>query len=150
VDAYPGITFPAIVTQIRKAAINVQNVITYDVVLSVDNSELRLLPGMTANVRILINTIKNTLRVPNAALRFRPAGTTQTGRKERGTSTIYVLSDDGRPRPVQVKTSLSDGSFTAISSDELHEGDLVIIGSTASGSTTTPAPMQGPPRGPGF
>jgi HlyD family secretion protein len=149
VDAYPGITFPAVVTQIRKAAINVQNVITYDVVLSVSNSELRLLPGMTANVRILTSTIKDTLRVPNAALRFRPAGVTQNARRETGASTIYTLAPDGTPRSVQVGTKLSDGTVTAVSGSGLHEGDLVIIASTAS-TSPAPTPMQGRPRGPGF
>jgi HlyD family secretion protein len=149
VDAYPGVTFPAVVNQIRKAAINVQNVISYDVVLSVDNSQLRLLPGMTANVRILTNTIKDTLKAPNAALRFRPAGATQTTRKERGAHTVYLLPPDGTPRPVQVTTSLSDGNFTAVSSNDLHSGDLVIVGSAASTPATTTR-TQGPPRGPGF
>jgi HlyD family secretion protein len=149
VDAYPGIAFPAVVAQIRKAAINVQNVITYDVVLSVENSELRLLPGMTANVRILTSTIKNTLKVPNAALRFRPAGATQTSRNERGTPTIYVLSANGTLRPVQVHTTLTDGLFTAVLGNDLHEGDPVIIGSITPTSTPSTS-MQGPPRGPGF
>jgi HlyD family secretion protein len=148
VDAYPGVTFPAVVTQIRKAAINVQNVVSYDVVLSVDNTELRLLPGMTANTRIFTNTVQDTLKVPNAALRFRPAGVSQPARRERGLSTIYILAPDGTARPVQVTTSLTDGSFTA-ASGELHEGDLVIVGSTASTPAATTA-TQGPPRGPGF
>jgi HlyD family secretion protein len=148
VDAYSGVTFPAVVSQIRKAAINVQNVITYDVVLSVDNADLRLLPGMTANVRILTNTIKNTLRIPNAALRFRPAGTAQTVRKEKGRQSIYGLAIDGKPQPIQVTTGLSDGSFTAVSSTELHAGDPVIIASATSNPTAATRP-QGP-RGPGF
>jgi HlyD family secretion protein len=149
VDAYPGVTFPAVVSQIRKAPINVQNVITYDVVLSVDNSQLRLLPGMTANARILTSAIKNTLKVPNAALRFRPAGTTQTTRKEKSHQSVYIPGPGGTPRAVQVTTSLSDGSFTAVSSRELHSGDLVIVSSTAPTPATTPR-TQGPPRGPGF
>jgi HlyD family secretion protein len=145
VDAYPGVTFPADVYQMRKNAINVQNVITYDVVLRVDNSQLRLLPGMTANVRILTNTVKDTLKVPNAALRFKPGGTATAGRKERGTQTVYLLDATG-PRPVQVTTSLSDGNFTGISSSELHDGDLVIVGSTAStqaAASRTPGPQRG-------
>jgi HlyD family secretion protein len=151
VDAYPSITFPADVYQIRKNAINVQNVITYDVVLRVDNSAVRLLPGMTANVRILTNTAKDTLKVPNAALRFRPAGTTTAGRRERGTQTVYVLDSGGTPRPLQVSTSLSDGNFTGISSNELHEGDLVIVGSSVQGaSTQAVANRAAGPRGPGF
>jgi HlyD family secretion protein len=147
VDAYPGVTFPADVYQIRKNAINVQNVITCDVVLRVDNSQLRLLPGMTANVRILTNAVKDTLKVPNAALRFRPAGVATTARRERGsTQTVYMLDAGGTPRPVQVNTSLSDGNFTGISGSELHDGDLVIVGSTGSTqavSTRTPSPPRG-------
>jgi HlyD family secretion protein len=148
VDAYPGATFRARVSQIRKAAINVQNVVTYDVVLSVDNSDLRLLPGMTANVRILTNTVKNTLRVPNAALRFRPTDAAQTIRRERGRQSIYILGSDGQPQPVQVTTGLSDGSFTAIASDALRAGDPVITASTSSTSASA-VRTQGP-RGPGF
>ena len=108
----------------RKNAINVQNVITYDVVLRVDNSQLRLLPGMTANVRILTNTVKDTLKVPNAALRFKAGGTATAGRRERGTQTVYLLNATGSPRPIQVTTSLSDGNFTGISSSELHDSPL--------------------------
>ncbi len=149
VDAYPAVTFPAVVSQVRKAPINVQNVITYDVVLSVDNSQLRLLPGMTANVRILTSAIKDTLKVPNAALRFRPSGAAQSNRREKSHQSVYIPGPDGTPRAVQVTTSLSDGSFTAVSSSELHSGDLVIVSSTASTPATTTRP-QGPPRGPGF
>ena len=89
VDAYPGDSFPANLSQIRKAAINVQNVISYDVVLSVDNQQLRLFPGMTANVRVLTNTIRDVLKVPNAALRFRPAGARRplVGKEARKPST---------------------------------------------------------------
>jgi HlyD family secretion protein len=73
VDAYPGQVFMGAVTQLREAPINVQNVITYDVVIHFDNSDLKLLPGMTANVRILTDSLQGVLRLPNAALRFRPA-----------------------------------------------------------------------------
>jgi len=149
VDAYPSVTFPADVYQMRKNAINVQNVITYDVVLRVDNSQLRLLPGMTANVRILTNTVKDTLKVPNAALRFKAGGTATAGRRERGTQTVYVLNATGSPRPIQVTMSLSDGNFTGISSSELHDGDLVIVGSTSS-TQAAASRTPGPPRGPGF
>jgi HlyD family secretion protein len=149
VDAYSGATFRAVVNQIRKAPINVQNVITYDVVLYVDNTDLRLLPGMTANVRILTNTIKDTLKVPNAALRFKPSGTASAGRREKGAHILYVLGAGGTPRPVEVTTGLTDGNFTAVSNEQLHRGDLVIVRSTAS-AAAVPAGIQGPPRGPGF
>jgi len=76
VDAFPGRTFEGTVRQVRKAARNEQNVITYTAVVSADNDALRLLPGMTANVRIVTDVRQDVLRVPNAALRFRPPGWT--------------------------------------------------------------------------
>jgi HlyD family secretion protein len=149
VDAYPGAIFSAVVNQVRKAAINVQNVVTYDVVLFVENSDLRLLPGMTANVRIFTNVVKGALKVPNAALRFRPPGAASTNRRETGAQTVYVLDPDGTPRPLQVTASLSDGNFTAVSHSDLHPGDYVIVNSAASTPVTTTR-TQGPPRGRGF
>ncbi|MEO8100428.1 MAG: efflux RND transporter periplasmic adaptor subunit [Acidobacteriota bacterium] len=72
VDAFPGQTFQGGVIQIRRGAVNVQNVISYTVVISVDNSDLRLFPGMTANTRIVVDRVESTLRIPSSALRFRP------------------------------------------------------------------------------
>lgn len=72
VDAFPGQTFRGEVIQIRRAAVNVQNVISYTVVVSVQNPELKLFPGMTANTRIIVDRVQSTLRVPSSALRFRP------------------------------------------------------------------------------
>jgi HlyD family secretion protein len=80
VDAFPGRTFEGTVRQVRKAAKNEQNVITYTAVVSADNESLRLLPGMTANVRIVTDVRQGVLRVPNAALRFRPPGWTEPAR----------------------------------------------------------------------
>ena len=74
VDAFPGRTFNGTVKQIRKAAVTVQNVVTYTVVVATDNPGLSLVPGMTANVRIVTDTRENVLKVPNAALRYRPPG----------------------------------------------------------------------------
>src|SRR5881409_3571757 len=74
VDAFPGETFEGTVTQIRKAAQVVQNVVTYTVVVAVDNPAGRLLPGMTANVKLVVAEKSSVLKLPNAALRFRPAG----------------------------------------------------------------------------
>jgi HlyD family secretion protein len=74
VDAFPGRTFEGKVRQIRKAAQTVQNVVTYTVVVATDNPSLLLVPGMTANVRIVADARENALKVPNAALRFRPPG----------------------------------------------------------------------------
>jgi HlyD family secretion protein len=75
VDSFPGQTFTGLVVQIRKAALVVQNVVTYTVVVAVDNPGGRLLPGMTANVKMIVAEKPNVVKVPNAALRFRPAGT---------------------------------------------------------------------------
>src|SRR5262249_16962441 len=80
VDAFPGERFKGKVRQIRNAATAVQNVVTYDAVIDVDNAELKLRPGMTANVTFVYAQKDNALRVPNAALRFRMPGTTQLAR----------------------------------------------------------------------
>jgi HlyD family secretion protein len=74
VDSFPGRTFRGTVAQIRKAAQVVQNVVTYIAVIRTSNADLGLFPGMTANVRVIVDTRENVLKVPNAALRFRPAG----------------------------------------------------------------------------
>src|SRR5256712_5149210 len=74
VDAFPNETFVGRITQIRKAAQVVQNVVTYTVIIAVDNPGGRLLPGMTANVKLVTAEKSEVLKVPNAALRFRPAG----------------------------------------------------------------------------
>ena len=84
VDAFPGRTFNGKVMQVRKAALVVQNVVTYTVVISAANPELQLLPGMTANVRITTDQRDSVLKLPNAALRFRPAGFSETPAAEGG------------------------------------------------------------------
>ncbi|MCG6537934.1 MAG: efflux RND transporter periplasmic adaptor subunit, partial [Syntrophales bacterium LBB04] len=71
VDAYPDIIFKGRVSEVRKAPITVQNVVTYDVVVKVDNPDLKLMPGMTANISIIVAKKENVLKIPNAALRFR-------------------------------------------------------------------------------
>jgi HlyD family secretion protein len=88
VDAFPGETFVGRVVQIRKAALVVQNVVTYTVVVAVDNPGGRLLPGMTANVKVVVAEKPSVLKVPNAALRFRPPGTdAPTGGARAGDTT---------------------------------------------------------------
>jgi HlyD family secretion protein len=166
VDAYPGEAFHGQVTQIRQAPINVQNVVTYDVVIGVSNPDLKLFPGMTATVKILVERHNNVLRVPNSALRFRPpdAGSKPTGaaavnpsgrrggRRAATTATVWVLDDKGRPQPELVQGGLSDGVYTEISSGALKPGDRVIIaetGKTASAASAA-GPGAGPRRGMGF
>jgi HlyD family secretion protein len=160
VDAYPTTTFQGTVTQIRQAPINVQNVITYDVVVGVSNADLKLLPGMTANVKILTSEAANVLKIPNGALRFhpvdlKPAATVHaaSGRKNRqdGDSTIWILGQDGKPKPVRVTLGISDGVYTAVQAGELKPGDQVITGSlTKPPSSGAPARAQGPGAGPRF
>lgn len=161
VDAYPSKTFEGTVTQIRQAPINVQNVITYDVVVGVSNPEMKLFPGMTANVKVLTNEADNVLKVPNAALRFRPAeakpaatkGATLVRAASRrgtgdGSTTIWIMDSNGKPKPVKVKLGITDGNYTSVESGDLKEGDPVITGSTNQAPPKPGAAGRG--RGPGF
>lgn len=155
VDAFPGRLFDAKVRQVRLNATTESNVVSYNVVLDVSNADLTLLPGMTTYVQIAIADETNVLRVPNAALRFKPegggrrggGGDTATATADTGTTpaspTVYV-SDGGQPRAVPVQTGLSDGKVTAIVSGELNEGDQVITGLAV---TEAPAATGGGGRG---
>ncbi len=154
VDAYPGNTFLGTVTQIRQAPINVQNVITYDVVVGVPNPDLKLFPGMTANVKILTNEVDGALKIPNAALRFRPANLPAptsvhaAGRKQQTAgATVWVLGTDGKPRPVRVTLGITDGLYTAMTAGDLKPGDKVITASLAkTASASAPAQRSFGPR----
>jgi HlyD family secretion protein len=133
VDAYPDTTFKGKVWQIRKAPITVQNVVTYDVVIQVSNRDLRLMPGMTANVSIVISRQKDVLKVSNAALRFRPerpAGTqgsaNEVVRKRPSGPAVWVL-ENGKPTRVAVTLGITDGINTEIVSGDLKEGQAVIV-----------------------
>jgi HlyD family secretion protein len=98
VDAFPFRTFQGKVTQIRNSPITVQNVVTYDTVIAVNNNDLKLRPGMTANVSIVVAQRENVLKVPNAALRFRPATAADTGSKSGGSAAVAAGGESGRPR----------------------------------------------------
>jgi HlyD family secretion protein len=155
VDAYPTTIFHGAVTQIRQAPINVQNVITYDVVVGVANPDLKLLPGMTANVKVLTSEQDNVLKIPNAALRFHPADTqTQpqvqaaSRKKADAGSTVWILGADGKPKPVNVTLGITDGLTTSVQAGELKEGDRVITGSLIKTPSTTAA--QKAPQAPRF
>ena len=165
VDAFPARTFHGKVVQVRNAPITVQNVVTYDTVIGVSNPDLKLKPGMTANVSIIVAQKDNVLQIKNAALRYRPSeggpaeissakagggsasrtpGGTQRGAvRERRTSdrTVYVLSGS-RPQPVQIKTGISDGVVTEVT-EGLKEGDRVVTAELASKS-----PAGSPPPNP--
>jgi HlyD family secretion protein len=158
VDAYPGTTFRGQVAEVRKAPTSAQNVVTYDVVISVSNPDLKLFPGMTANARIMTAKLENTLKVPNAVLRSRPTAAmlTELGLPAMATNKpqVYVMRN-GTLQPVTVALGLSDGRFTAVTSDGLQQGDQVVARFTTAASTaTTSAPGAptggGGRRGPGF
>lgn len=131
VDAYPGREFIGTVADIRKAPINAQNVITYDVVVTAENDDLKLFPGMTAKVTIFTDHIENALRVPNAALRYRPSpDVLQRSPKAAEVSSdaqrVYILSGTTiTVTPVTV--GITDGRMTAISSPYLRLGQTVIL-----------------------
>lgn len=166
VDAFPARTFHGKVVQVRNAPITVQNVVTYDTVIGVSNPDLKLKPGMTANVSIIVAHKDDALQIKNAALRYRPADAASgdlgaksaspghprapAGRGRQTTErTVYVLTG-GRPRPVQIKTGISDGVVTEIV-EGLKEGDRVITAelSPKSSAASTPAnPFGGPRRFP--
>ena len=166
VDAFPGQTFEGRVDQVRKAAIAANNVVTYVVAVHFANRDGRLLPGMTANVRIVTDARENVLKLPNAALRMRiagvepPADNASNATKSRAGSAgdtgaggqkgselsappttrgrVYVRSDDGPVRAVNVRLGLTDGSHTELvlpadGAAPLAEGQQVITG------VTTPA-----------
>jgi HlyD family secretion protein len=164
VDAFPTRTFHGKVVQVRNAPITVQNVVTYDTVIGVDNKDLKLKPGMTANVSIIIAHKDNVLQLKNAALRFRPPeaaaaaapppqpqpagspgspGQRPTGSRERKPErTVYVLSF-GRPKAAQIKTGISDGIVTEVT-DGLKEGDKVVTAEL----TSSVSPSSSPPANP--
>jgi HlyD family secretion protein len=177
VDAYPYRTFHGGVAQVRNSPITVNNVVTYDTVISVTNKDYKLKPGMTANVSIVIAQRENALKIPNSALRYRPLdselaqtnapattatpavatpGTNSAGRPGGGARhrsgppnvhTVYMVNSDKKLEPVQIKTGISDGIFTEVV-DGLKEGDQVVTGSSAADAL--PAATSNPFGGGGF
>src|SRR5262249_29773316 len=163
VDAYPGKQFHATVSQVRNAPVTVQNVVTYDVVLAVENPDLELKPGMTANVTITTARRDAVLRVPSRALRFHPEnaappstaaaapasgtpGAGHGGRRGSRDTTVYVLGDDGTPKPVEVRVGVRDNQNAELLSGDLAEGAEVIVGVKRE---PTAAPTGSPPGFPG-
>lgn len=133
VDAFPKRTFHGTVSQVRQSPQTVQNVVTYDVVVSVDNADLALKPGMTAATRIIVDQRGAVIRVPNAALRYEPGG--HIGRGGPVESRIWVLRE-GRPVAVPVSLGLEDDSFTEVTGGELQPGDEVITAEQSVTSST--------------
>jgi len=121
VDAYPDRVFQGKVFRIRLDSKVLQNVVTYDVVISVNNPEEILLPGMTAFVSIVIDERNDILKLPLAALKFRPAG----GIGKPGKN-VY-RSENNKAVAVPVQIGIADGKYAEITGGDLKEGDLVIL-----------------------
>jgi HlyD family secretion protein len=161
VDAFPNRTFHGTVVQVRNSPITVQNVVTYDTVIGVKNADLKLKPGMTANVSIIVAERSDVLRVPNAALRFHPpesmtnaapkvvtgvaggpggGGTPgQHGKGEhRPVRTVYVLHDS-KPEAIQVKTGITDGIYTEITDGLSESNNVITFASYKQGSASAQA-----------
>ena len=134
VDAYPGDTFAAKVRQIRKSATEVQNVVSYLVILDVDNQGGKLLPGMTANVEIITGLRHNVVRVPSSALRFRPRPGDRPAGKDLPSSTpvIFVATTDPfRPERRVVKVGLQGEDFVEIVKG-LRPGEKLVLRSKST------------------
>ncbi|MBE0605420.1 MAG: efflux RND transporter periplasmic adaptor subunit [Deltaproteobacteria bacterium] len=144
VDAWPAKTFTGVVSQVRNAPIITQNVVTYDVVILVDNRELLLKPGMTTNVTIEVKRFGNVLKIPNAAMRYRPSDTSKDAvgggagkKKEAMGQRVYVIGKNGKPQAVPVKTRVSDGAYTELVEGNLKEGDLLVTGEAPKGTSSS-------------
>jgi HlyD family secretion protein len=168
VDAYPEQTFSGQVVQVRSAPVITQNVVTYVVVVNVDNADLKLKPGMTANVAVEVGRVDNALRLPAAALRFKPKaaddakekgapqaagegqqrsmGSGAAGARKGGGPRVYQLKE-GKPVAVPVKTGLADGNGFQLLEGALKEGDEVIIEQTGGDAKKKPGAS---PMGPRF
>jgi HlyD family secretion protein len=138
VDAFPSRVFKGTVGQVRQAPITVQNVVTYDVVVSVANPEFLLKPGMTANVTIVTARRDNVLRVPVQALRFSPGkgkGAAAGGlAPARGVRQRNVwVEEGGGLKPVAIVTGLDDGSYVEVISGGLKPGDMVVTDEVRGG-----------------
>jgi HlyD family secretion protein len=140
VDAYPKRTFEGKVSQVRQSPQNVQNVVTYDIVISVDNTDLTLMPGMTAASRIVIDQRNDVIRVPNQSLRYVPKSSTSAA--PSGQAQIWVLRD-GKPAPIPVVAGLDDDSYTEIVSGDVKPGDLVITAEQLATVNKTVTPRLG-------
>ena len=144
VDTFPKRIFRGKVSQVRQSPQTVQNVVTYDVVVGVDNSDLALKPGMTAAVKIVVDERADVLRVPNQALRFAPSAPGSAGSKQRpgaseaAEAQVWVLRD-GAPAAVPVAIGLEDDNYTEVLSGDLKPGDPVI---TAEQSATASRPVM--------
>jgi HlyD family secretion protein len=138
VDAYPGKAFNGAVAQVRNAPITVLNVVTYDVVIAVDNPDLELKPGMTATVSVITAQRNDALKISLRATRFNPERTvgaestpSQGGTRPRfaraGTSTVWVVQSKGTLRRVEVTLGVRDDQFAELLSGDVKLGDQLAV-----------------------
>jgi len=148
VDAYPGRVFEGRVVQVRNSPITVLNVVTYDVIIAVDNSDLALKPGMTATVTITTARREDVLRVPLRALRFRPETDGEAaspppavaaGRAAPDGAGVYVLDGEGELRRVELRTGLRDERWAEVVEGDLAPGAAVAVAYRQPLETTEPA-----------
>jgi len=133
VDAYPDEPFSGTVRQVRNAATTVQNVVTYDAVIDVDNPALKLKPGMTANVSLVYARKESALRVPNAAVRFQPDAallheldiSPPPENETLARKWLWTLHE-GRLVPALAETGISDGTLTEVVGGDIRDGDILI------------------------
>lgn len=157
VDAFPNRSFNGVVKQVRLNPTTQQNVVTYNVVVGVNNPEFKLMPGMTAYVNITIAQRKDVLILPNAAFRFRPAEAGNRADKSKGEGskpkgerskdkadstpmgTVYVL-ENGQPKALRVSVGVTDNRFTELLGDNIKESDAVITEDRQPPAKSTNAP----------
>jgi HlyD family secretion protein len=139
VDAYPGQQFEGRIQQIRNVPSTNNNVVTYDVVILVNNNdELKLKPGMTAEVQILVANQNDVLRIPTAALRFIPPPSSlieEDPNEQRNSPIVWTLLKNGRLKAVPVETGISDDKFTQILGGAIEKGQEIVIGVTQEGKS---------------
>jgi HlyD family secretion protein len=149
VDAHPGRTFNGTVSEIRKAPLLVENVITYTVVLEAENPDLVLLPGMTAVLQVIVEDVTNVLKIPNAALRFTPteavrgnSASAAIGPQAGSAATVWTVGEGGQPVPVEIELGQSDDKATEVVHGALEAGQHVIVGTAFSEERSSLLPWR--------
>lgn len=147
VDAFPKDVFHGVVTQIRMNPTTVQNVVTYDAIIEFENRDLKLFPGMTAYVTIPVATVTNVVKLPNAALHFKPvdAAMVEPHRpepKHPESATVWKLGHNGAIEAVDVTLGITDHAYTEVRAGALQPGDQVV-------TTAVTSKPSGPPGAPG-
>jgi HlyD family secretion protein len=158
VDAYPGKVFHGTVAQVRNAPITVQNVVTYDVVIAVDNPDLELKPGMTATVSVITAERDDVVRIPLRAVRFNPdrkpsvEGTPAAGGNarqtlRRGESSVWVVESTNKLRKVEVELGVRDDQYAEVLSEQPQAGEQLAVAFQRSAQQKTERPPSfGAPR----